>query len=138
MNGERKGAYNKGQDDLSRTGCQAGWINEPAMCKWYAERDVVKKVWEQMTPKQRKQAEISRSLAKQHEAWRATSSAGQEEVPAVGASRPLPTLAASSLRAAGPKGSLSTQVVVSQAASSVVFPTDSLASGPLAPALPEV
>ena len=82
-----RGAYNKGQDDLSRTGCQAGWINESAMHKWYAERDAAKKAWEQMTPEQRKQAEILWSLAKQHEAWCATSSAGQKEVLAVGAPR---------------------------------------------------
>ncbi|KAL6189620.1 hypothetical protein ACLB2K_041006 [Fragaria x ananassa] len=67
-----KGAYTKRQDELSRLGCQAGWINEAAMRKWYAEKNAAKVAWEQMTPEQRKQAEISRSLAKQHEAWRAT------------------------------------------------------------------
>ena len=63
-----RSAYNRGQDKLSKTSCQAGWINEAGMHKWYAERDSTKKAWEQLTPEQRKQAEISRSLAKQHEA----------------------------------------------------------------------
>ena len=40
------GAYNKGQDDISWTSYQPGWINESAMCKWYAERDAAKKAWE--------------------------------------------------------------------------------------------
>lgn len=48
-----RGVYNKGQDDLSRAGCQMGWINKSAMRKWYAERE---------------QAEILRSLVKQHDA----------------------------------------------------------------------
>ena len=96
------------------------------MRKWYADRDAAMKVWEQMTPEQMKQAEILRSLAKQHEAWRSTSSAGRPEVPAVDASRPPTPLAASPVRAAGPEGSLSTQVVVSQVASSVVVSSDSL------------
>ena len=107
-----KGAYNKRQDDLSRLGCQAGWINEVAMRKWYAEKNAAKVAWEQMTPEQRKQAEISRSLAKQHEAWRATV-VGQKGTSAVGDPRPLATAATSSMRATGPEGSIPTQVVVS-------------------------
>lgn len=105
------------------------------MRKWYADKDAAKKAWEQMTPEQRKQAEISWSLAKQHEA-RSMSSAGRQEVPAVGASWPPVPLAGSPVRVAGPEGSLSTQVLVSQVAASVVS-SDSLAAGPLPLAHPE-
>ena len=84
-----------------------------------------------MTPEQRKQAEISRSLATQHEAWCVTS-AGQKGMPATGDLRPLAIGVASSVRATGPKGSTPTQVVVSQAASSAFLSCDPRAPGLLA------
>ena len=76
------------------------------MRKWYAEKNAAKVAWEQMTPEQKKQAEISRSLAKQHEAWRATS-AGQKGTSVAGDPRPPSIAAASSVRATGPEGSIS-------------------------------
>ena len=66
-----------------------------------------------MTPEQKKQAEISQSLAKQHEVWRAASPIVPKEVPVVGTPRPLATVAASPLMVSSPEGSPSTQVVVS-------------------------
>jgi len=123
-----KSAYTKGQDELSRLGCQAGWINEAAMRKWYAEKNAAKVAWEQMTPEQKKQAEISQSLAKQHEAWRATS-AGQIGISIAGDPRPPAMVAASPVRATGPEGSMSVQAVVSQVASSAVAARDPQAPG---------
>ncbi|KAL6209997.1 hypothetical protein ACLB2K_020935 [Fragaria x ananassa] len=110
----------------------AGWINESAMRKWYAEKNAAKVAWEQMTPEQRKQAEISQSLAKQHEVWRVMSSAGQKGASAAGDPRPLATVAASSVKAASLEGSIPTQVVVSQVTSSVVPSRNPRAPGLLA------
>ena len=123
-----KGAYNKGQDELSRLGCQAGWINEAAMRKWYAEKNAAKVAWEQMTPEQKKQAEISRSLAKQHEAWH-TTSAGQKGTSVAGEPRPPAIAAASSVMASGPEGSMPAQAGVSQVASSAIADCDPRAPG---------
>ena len=116
-----KNAYNKGQDELNRLGCQAGWINASAMRKWYAEINAATVAWEQMTPEQKKQ----------DEAWRATS-AGQKGMSVAGGPRPPTMVAALSVRATGPEGSMSVQAVVSQVASSTVAARDPRAPGLLA------